>query len=528
MEKKTFSPETLQFSAVRILVSTLPSRMTQINNVIDGQRYLGNSSIPEDILRCFVFKNQFSEHHAHLIMKLFTSSFMHSTKLVLLFSSQSSSCIPTARQLNNHLFHHGKCLTELSLGRCSDTIPTDILMEIISRGCSSNLKKLSLPRGGGGDCVTMSGAYAIISAEFAHTLQELNVSSLMFMNINVLLEILSHLSHLRKLEICDVIPSCSDPHHHHHHHQHQQHQLLPVPLDGTLLRLEHLHISSYDLTENFIQLSAEMSRFCKYYPRLKSLQFFQCISLQTDIASLLSLSVGLQERKERLAYLRIETRYGYCRNIVRQMNADKITTGSTIEELLYELKMDGEGGLLFWNTIWIRVSSLEEVWDDESNKDYTVCRDMLDIINILIPKYKDINKVLQVCAKVIFFMVTDPRLRDELELTPSKIETFINLTIDLKNNNDYSFCVIICRIVLVYKDSISVDVFDKVFGAAVRLRWTNPREMCQIIINMVKYSTATLIKREINNLGLLFNSHPDLLEILLREIQNIFCNKLKL
>ena len=285
-------------------------------------------------------------------------------------------------------------------------------MEIISRYCSSNLKKLSLPRDG---IVTDIGAHAMINADFAHTLQELNVSSLIFRNIDVLLEILSHLSDLRKLEICDISSE-------------NRHQILPVPLDDrSLLRLEHLCISSYDLTEN---ISAEMSRFCQNYPCLKSLQIFQCITLQTDIATLLSLSAGLQERKgERLAYLRIETRYGYCRNIVQQMNADKITTGATIEEILFELKMDRGGGVVVLHTIWSRVSSLEEVWN-ESNKDYNQCRDMLEIIDLLIPKYKDIIKVLQVCAKAILFMVNDQRLRDELKLTHSKIESFLYHTRD--------------------------------------------------------------------------------------------------
>ena len=116
-------------------------------------------------------------------------------------------------------------------------------------------------------------------------------------------------------------------------------------------------------------------------------------------------------------------------------------------------------------------------------------KDMLSVINILIPKYRHIRRVFDLCSSALLSMVHDPRIQTELKLTSSVVESFI-VHIMCAENEDYNH-LSLCQILAVYHDSISISVFEKVFCIVVNngsRRTINDRKsICEYLVDIPKY-----------------------------------------
>ena len=465
----SINPERLQLLTIWVLINHLPSIIFEKKIF-----YLGGFEICRDILRVTAlygkekrrgleWTRRFNNYHSNLIMDMITFMIIPSSVLVF----PPSKYIPTLNQLRNYLSYHGNDLIELSLAACcdddSDECYYDVLLEIIGATCSSKLKRLTLPVFSCCCCcITDRGVNAITKSEFSHTLQELDLSSSIFANWDVLFELLSHLPSLKKLNISNVTTLLGSDH---------RHQILPVPLNNhSLSNLEHLNMCSINggpVDNN--QIAREWGLFFEQYSRLKTLQVANTFST-LDVESLCIFKDCLQKRKEPLAYLRIRaysdtwfnsvvrvdnsSRYPAIA-IIRQMNADNISAGETFDELYRELQREDVNKFTRINII----HSLEVVRMFGSIMRVDI-DEVLSAIDLLIPEYRYIREVFGECSNAIFFMA------EEMRLAPSVIEAFITLAMGPENED---FCLArICDILSIYKQSISVGVFEKVLTTIIK------------------------------------------------------------
>ena len=470
---------TLQLLALRALIENLPARMPQILSVHRDKRYgyIGDPDMARDLLSVVVsIENSIvDKYHADFIMDLFTFMFIHSTDLVF----PSSRYIPTLRHLETHLLHHGYRLTELSLANCySDE--NEELLKVISCSPLKVLKCLTLPR----NRVSERGADVIKKSEFINTLQTLKFSSTVFSTMDVLLEILSSLTNLKVLSLSNI--SCGGGG--------GTSQILPIPLGGVSSNLEHLRIYNYTPPEFVVdpeQLSNEWVEFCQQYPNLRILRLLRIeYIIGNYYTSLCALRDGLDKRKEPLTYLSLETTDDkYSRLIVRQMNATRITTCDTLRDILYQIKKEGLGDDITQHLLW-KIGYIWRKLEDKRNN-HNICRHMLAIIDRVIHKYKHFpQRMFSVCVEALLFMVQDSKLREELKLTPLYIEKFITNIMGPQNEED-CFLVSIFEILIVYGDSISVDVFEMVlkkFAFQNRYGVYHRSQIYQYIMIMAKSS----------------------------------------
>ena len=449
----TINPERLQLLTIRVLINHLPSLIFKMKK----EEYLGGSDVCRDILnitalngkekrRDLKWTRRFNKYHSNLIMDILT--FLVIPSPILIFPP--SKYIPTLQQLRNYLSYHGNDLIELSLADCCDDYIDecyyDALLEVIGAMCSSKLKRLTLPVLNrycyGCCCITERGANAIIKSRFSHTLQELDMSSSIFLNWDVLLKLVSYLPNLRKLNVSNVTVMLDTDH---------RHQILPIPLNEySLLNLEHLNMCSFNygiciptIGDNggiARMLEREWGLFFKKYSRLKTLQIAHTFST-LDVESLLIFRDCLQKKEEPLTYLRIRAYSDTWDNsivnvdissrypaiaIIRQMNADKISIGETFDELYDELQREDVDNFTRINVIHnlevIRMfGSIMKQRHDE----------ILSAIDLLIPKYKHIREVFDECCNAVLIM------GQERKLTPSILEAFITLAMGPENDD---FC----------------------------------------------------------------------------------------
>ena len=459
-------PDTLQFSAIRVLIDNLPSYMPLLQ---ERKGYLGAGA--NDILRVAGVDN--NKHQADFIMDLFTFRFIdHTTNLTF----PPSKYIPTAEHLETHLFHHGHRITEISLAICichqTKMDEVNSLLRVIGSSAKV-LRCLTLPKCLNNRCtITNRGADFIIKSKLPETLQEITFLSTVFLDEDVLLNLLSSLINLKVLNISHIsVLGCSPfpiPFSH-------------VPPQRTLTQLEHLRIYDYvgcpcGCSPNFTR---EWKELAEEYTNLKTLQISN--EWDADTNWLFDLRDGLRTRKEPLEYLSVlvSTYYyspspsssssddGYdddrmaihrrIPSIIQELNADKINTGQTLEEL-YELLH----GARVDATIKHLIIRVRYIWlaTDKTHKTYS---DMLAIIKFLIPRYRHLCTVVQLCVETLLIMVENSTLRQTLNLIPSFIETFITRIMMNRNYPLYPPYVydIITKILNVYGDSISVDVIKR-------------------------------------------------------------------
>ena len=474
--------KSLQLLGLRVLIDHLPSYMPQI---LKCNRYIGDHTTARDLLNMMSYKKYEigdkhhrinNKHHIDCIMDLFTFMLAdYSPDLIFPISLY----IPTFEQLDTHLLHHGNRLTRLSLTNChGDNVTTDEILRIICRSLKF-LKSLTLASN---RTCSQTGADMIKNSELPNTLYELNLMGTMFSTGDVLLQILSSLTHLKKLNLCRVrMNTC--------------HQSLAVPLlllDNSLLFLENLRVFFFEGCCHKSNKELKWGRFVENHPNLKTLQLSN-----ESYDSLLCLREGLRTRKEPLAYLAVDTD---CPYLTLQMNANIITTGETIKEILYDM----EHGGLDYLSVHHMLTNTSFVWRNRSNKkNPEICRDMLGIINLLIPKYTHYSVVFFECSDIIRFMVQDSRLREDLQLTPSFINTFIN---HLMMVDDPAIHVGIVRqdlvnileILAVYEDSISVVVFERVWKTlALQNRFCyilwDRKKIFRCILDIANYATYEYI-----------------------------------
>ena len=495
----------LQLLGLRVLIDNLPPYMPQI---LKCNRCIGDNTTARDLLNIMTYKKYQrgmkhcrlvdNKHHIDCIMDLFTFMLAdYSPELIFPISLY----IPTFEQLDTHLLHHGNRLTRLSLTNChGDNVTTDDILRIICRSLKF-LKSLTLAPNG---TCSQTGADLIKNSELPNTLYELNLMGTMFSTGDVLLQILSSLTHLKKLNLCQVrMNMCRSLHHH---------QSLAVQLhllDNSLLFLENLRVFFFEGCCHKSNEELKWGTFVQNHPNLKTLQL-----TEESYDSLLCLREGLRTRKEPLAYLAVEIDSSYLslvndeynnalekkKIIIRQMNANIITTGETIKEILYDMENGGLDSL----SVHHMVTLTSFIWRNRSNKKNSeICRDMLRIINLLIPKYTHYSIVFFMCSDIIRFMVQDSRLREELQLTPSFMNTFINHlmmiddpAIDLEIVRED--LVNIIEILAVYKDSISVVVFERVWKTLVLqnrfcyILWDR-KKIFRCILDIANYATYEYI-----------------------------------
>ena len=451
----------LQFLALRGLIEHLPTYMPQILELHRAGRYIGDHNTAKDLLNVMSyygkekqkevhlpnppFMPRFDQDHIDLIMDIFTFMIIdYSPELIF----PPSRYIPSCKQLHTHLIHHGDRLTKFSLDvDYIATITPDKLLEII---CDSLkfLKILTIPDCSYSACSRRS-VKIIEKSQLPNTLHELNLMATRFTTLAVLLDIISSLTHLKKLNLSKIRifgyrGPCA--------------QSLPLPIFDSLFYLEHLWI--YDFYSRYYDhrplSNTEWSEFIQYHPNLKTIQLSGKSSWRNDYVW--SLEEGLKMRKTPLMYLGVKEDYEQYRCLIRRMNADKITTGETIQELLYDISM---GGGLNYVSVHDIVSNMTRIWQI-CDKSIDKCRDMLSVINLLIPRYKHISRVFYTCSEVILYMAKSLRLREEFQLTPSYVETFItHLLMDPENENED--LVNIFEILALYENSISVVVFETVW-----------------------------------------------------------------
>ena len=419
--------------------------------------YIGGPDICRDIMRVtslygkekrkdLKWTPRFNTYHIDLIMDVITFLIMPSSVLVF----PPSKYIPKLHHLQNYLFYRGNDLIELSLANCYgddfDECYYDDLLEVIGGMCSSKLKRLTLPVLNCYGCcgrITRRGVNAITTSKFAPTLQELDLSSLIFLNWDNFLDLLYHLPNLRKLNISNVTTL---------YNSHDRRQILPIPLNEySLCHLEHLSMCSFNgghcpQTTGDHQISRMLEQewmvFFQRYSQLKTLQVANTFST-LNVEFLRIFKDCLQKKEKPLAFLRIRaysdtwfnsvvdvnisSRYPAL-NIIRQMNADQISAGETFDELYQELRRSDVDKFTripkihHFEVIRMFGSIMKGERDD----------DILSAIDLLIPKYKHIREVFDECCYAISIMV------EERKLSPSIIEAFIILATGPENED---FCL---------------------------------------------------------------------------------------
>ena len=522
----TVNPESLTFLTIRVLVNHLPHLEDQVSKTWteNGQRYLtSNNQSAHSVLRVTESYGEekmmdfdpddedseilpFDRDHADSIMNIFTSRFIHSDTLRF----PPSRCIPTPSHLKDHLTYHGQYLTELSLLHCysydSELRGGDDVLEIIARGCSSNLKRLALPDTSRTLCITERGVKALATeSEFAHTLLELRINGSYFLTTAVLTNMLRCFPSLVKLSLSNVKVICGD-------------QILPFPLDNSLSRLEMLYMDKfhecYDTRDCFVcgadheygfqderrsqKLTLEWIQFFEYYPRLKTIQVFHTYFTRNDNQFIQALMEGLQTRNASpLEYVGLDTYDddGTDGPSVIRMNALKVTGNAKMEDLHFSLERALESGvseeaLFCW--VWYR---LYRSWE-RSPKDLKTCRVVLLIINRLIPDYMYLETFFQFCVETLFFMLTDPRLcKNELGLTPFVIERVL-LTLTT-GGYDNSIChLYICRIFDLYRDVFCIDIFERALDSIAHRGYYKEQQAYMLeLSNSCNYQQFLAIKK---------------------------------
>ena len=505
-------PDRLQFSAIRVLIDNLPSYMPLLRK---RKAYLGAGA--NDTLRVVgEGKKRIDHNHADFIMDLFTFMFNdHTTGLIF----PASRYIPTSEHLKTHLLHHGHRITELSLASCTcygeeeeeeaaaaNARKRDLWLETRSKSrkrvlglsmaasnitklleiiCSSAkvLKSLTLPKCK--NCViSKRDADIFINSHLVNTLQELTLLSIVFMSEEVIQEILSSLINLKVLNLSHVSTiGC------------RARECFLIPLNWfssypALTQLEHLRI--YDNVDCPCEegcvpyiTEREWEELGEQYTNLKTLQI-SCHMPEGENALgeyclwLHHLKNGLRTRKEPLEYLSVMVYEEESIRIIRQMNANKITVGETLEEILYEMLRGDRDDL----TIRYLIFDVMDVWRKTDKKTHKLCGDMLAIINILIPNYRHIYNVFETCGRILVYMVEDLALRQALKLTPSFIETFITRIMGPENEKFPLYHIF--RILRAYDDVISVDVFETVFRRFSSIH--NPSQYsCLLLGQIYKY-----------------------------------------
>ena len=492
----TINPESLQYSAVRTLINH-PLHMARARRIQQQkQQYLGGITVPEDILRAVGSNRRLIRNDDTEIMELFTHTFVHSTKLIF----PSSWHIPTPRQLNIHLKRWGEKLMELSVISVRCGYSTDELWEIIGNNCSSRLLRLRLPAYNSSSLSEKRGVKAITGSKFSTSLTEMTLCSAIFYDKSVLFQMLFSLPNLRKLTLSSVaVLDCGYK------------SALPFHPQHSLPRLEHLILSGisgcgciFNCSYMFPNMAKEWGLFPKFCPQLKTLQIFDMSPLTEDIDWLSMLHMGILERNTPLTYLRITTKNPEMRDFIRIFKADKISASETIKEISYELTVVGDNNE---SAIKDCISRLPNVWRD-SLKNVDECRDTLGVIYQLVPKYTHIEGVFEFCTEAMRCMVMSSKIRQELNLIPSVIDTFITVITSGDGGDDFfphrDSYFNLCEILLVYKASIAVEVFEKILRTFIVLPFSSclGHIFLDFLYQMTKYCTLEYIlaiKRVLGN-----------------------------
>ena len=542
---KMIQPDPLQFFATRVLLNNLPSYMMTIKQ----KGYIGDHTIAKDILRIikdcttqkqpwwWVFRYQdyekemsvrFDKNHANFIMDVFTFRLTHSSDLIFPFSK----CIPTFEHFYTHLHHHGNYLTVLSLDSCPCSKSFGFMDPLLDVICSYTtvLKSLTLPKCYNKKktcCISEKGAETIINSRLTHTLQEITFVSTVVTTDNIILRILSSLNNLRILNLSNVyVIGC------------RQAEKLPIPFNygsyRAISRLEHLRIYDYINCmchrESTCLLREGESCFWEHigeqYPNLKTLQIS---SIWADKwwgdGWLFRLRDGLSKRNKPLEYLSVNTNYV---TIVRQMNADRINTVDTLEDILYEAVRGDQDD----ESIERVMQKIYGVWWSLDDKTHKLCGDMLAFINFVIPNFRYIREVFISCSYIVAEMID----KDIIKLPTSFIETFIT-SIMGPDTEDFKL-VHIFEILMKYNGGdpiISVGVIEKVLRVlSLQKRgqyyWRREqRIVCECLVNIQKIDEYNIVMEKIFDFKLMlywFSDFPDLFEKLrlVVAIKKIFSN----
>ena len=526
-------PDPLQFFATRVLLDNLPSYMITIK---EKKGYIGDHTTAKHILRILKdyprenkpWRNyreekspRFDKIHANFIMDVFTFRLMHSSDLIFPFSK----CIPTFEHFYTHLRHHGNYLTVLSLDSCPCSRYFGFMDPLLDVICSHTtvLKSLTLPKCYNKKktcCISEKGAETIINSRLTHTLQEITFVSTVVTTEKIILRILSSLNNLRILNLSNVyVIGC------------RQAEKLPIPFNygsyRAISRLEHLRIYDY------IDCMCHRGRTCvphegescfwedigEQYPNLKTLQISSIwADKQWGYGWLLRLSDGLSKRKKPLEYLSVNTDYV---EIVRQMNADRINTVDTLEDILYEA-VRGDQDDESIKRVMIKILY---VWCWLGDKTHKLCGDMLAFINFVIPNFRHISEVFVNCSYIVAEMIG----KDIIKLPTSFIETFI--TTIMGPETEMFSLVHIIEILMGYNGGdpiISVGVFEKVLRAlSVQERnqycWRQQRRtVCECLVNIQKNDEYNQVMEKIFDFELMlhwFSEFPDLFRLVVTNMK---------
>ena len=428
------------------------------------------------------------------ILDMYSRLFAHSSSMIIPCLSEIVD--PVQLLQSPYLRKNTSRLIELSMDNFyvpdhSSSIALDELLETISKLCSSRLRRLILPDNHRHRPITEQSVNALINSNFAHTLEELILTNCSFESTSDLLRLLRGLPRLRKLSLTLVtINDITDEF------------IIPVDV-GSLSHLEHLHIfdcsryccQSYrcsDLKDN--TRKSEWSRLlAECLPRLQTLHLVSTMysdrRAQDEMNWLLSVKDGLDKREKPLAYLRIPTRIEENRKIIYRMNADRICTDAVVEEISTAINIMMEGGIAGSFNAYNAIENLKYTWSVSKNKrDTKLLRKMFTVLDRLVPRYIHFLPLFELFNEVLVFAVKDSKLRRELELTPTFVSRLLTLIL-IRETRRFDIDAI-CDIFNIYKGSIPVSVFEKVFRRAINQchRW-NPDDVtlkiCCFFFNMV-------------------------------------------
>ena len=222
---------------------------------------------------------------------------------------------------------------------------------------------------------------------------------------------------------------------------------------------------------------------------------------------LLSLKDGLDKREKPLAYLRIPTRIEENRKIIYRMNADRICTDAVVEEISTAINIMMEGGIAASFNAYNAIENLKYTWSVSKNKrDTKLLRKMFTVLDRLVPRYIHFLPLFELFNEVLVLAVKDLKLRRELELTPAFVSRLLTLIL-IPETRGFDIDAV-CDIVNVYKGSIPVSVFEKVFRRAINQchRW-NPNDVtlkiCCFFYNMVNtycsYDHLVVVQKILNS-----------------------------
>ena len=509
-------PPSLCSICARYLANNIQRCLPRVLDVYNRGMYIGCQEVAQNFLRAVemnweekVFntpkKVRFDKTDTETIGDVFSFMFLPSKRLCF----PPSTYLPTLDLLYTHLLYHGERLTDLTLTKCySDNgeAPIDRVLEII--GSLKVLQRLTLPLCNVDNFISEKGLEAAIkpNSEITATLRELNLIRCGFSTMQVLLRMLSRFIHLQKLILSTVIVKGLDQQHPH------LHQILPVPLNGSLSKLEDLEISHFRVCPCFYRdttispkvyenIGREWKLFTRNYPSLKSLQVRDVYDISHDKQCLIGLRDGLRERKKPLAYLSFllipDDPTG--RDIVRGMNAVKINSHETINDVYYEMINSGSvDNSEVINAFMLKLSTIR---DRMKHLDIQTSRSLLAILDAVIPRYRHLSYVFYQCLAILLSIVKKPRLRSELKLVPAVIERFIHLLVEPESEHSSRFHFYpfsICDILAVYQDAISTDVFEKVMRQvtswSISAGWGTPHyEMYDYLDNLSTYCTLAYI-----------------------------------